>query len=450
MAKNNPDTCCDLLIIGAGVAGLTAALFAARHAIETVLVGMNSEIGFASGLLDLLGVHPLADGHILDNPWEGIVRLRREEPEHPYARLDPADIRHAMETVTAFFKENGYPYEAHPQRNVQVITPVGTLKPTWAIPHTMHEGPQAMSGRKKCLLVDLAGLKGFSAQQIAQSICHRWPEITPTRINFPDINGDLYAEQIGWALDLQQTRAKLVDAIRPHLSGAEVVGLPAVLGVHHTVNALQDLSQGLGVPVFEVPTMLPAVTGLRLQHIFAENLPPLGPRLYYPEQVAAGEKLADGRWSLTLAGDRQITRRIKARCLVLCTGRFFSQGLRADRQQIYETIFDLPVTQPADRSQWHQKHLFHRCGHPINRAGLAVDDSFRPVDRQGRTIHENLFTAGIILAHQDWMRQKCGCGLSIATAYGAIKGCLNFLKGAMIESSQKPGQGLHKGEKPNG
>jgi glycerol-3-phosphate dehydrogenase subunit B len=124
--------------------------------------------------------------------------------------------------------------------------------------------------------------------------------------------------------------------------------------------------------------------------------------------------------------------------------------LQAARQHIYEALFDLPVAQPAGRSQWHQKHFFNRRGHPINRAGLAVDDSFRPVDRQGRAIHENLFTAGIILAHQDWMRQKCGCGLSIATAYAAIKGCLTFLKGASIESSQKSGQGLRKGEKPNG
>ena len=34
---------------------------------------------------------------------------------------------------------------------------------------------------------------------------------------------------------------------------------------------------------------------------------------------------------------------------------------------------------------------------------------------------ENLFAAGSILAHPDWMRQKCGAGLAIATAYGAVK-----------------------------
>lgn len=31
--------------------------------------------------------------------------------------------------------------------------------------------------------------------------------------------------------------------------------------------------------------------------------------------------------------------------------------------------------------------------------------------------------AGAILAHQDWVRQKCGSGLAIATAYGAVRAC---------------------------
>ena len=37
-----------------------------------------------------------------------------------------------------------------------------------------------------------------------------------------------------------------------------------------------------------------------------------------------------------------------------------------------------------------------------------------------------IFAAGIILAHQDWTRMKCGSGLSVATAYGAIKSLLDL------------------------
>jgi glycerol-3-phosphate dehydrogenase subunit B len=39
----------------------------------------------------------------------------------------------------------------------------------------------------------------------------------------------------------------------------------------------------------------------------------------------------------------------------------------------------------------------------------------------GHPAFANLFAAGIILAHQDWTRMKCGSGLSVATAYGAVE-----------------------------
>jgi glycerol-3-phosphate dehydrogenase subunit B len=32
-----------------------------------------------------------------------------------------------------------------------------------------------------------------------------------------------------------------------------------------------------------------------------------------------------------------------------------------------------------------------------------------------------LFAAGSILAHQDWVREKCGSGLALASAYGAVR-----------------------------
>ena len=94
-----------------------------------------------------------------------------------------------------------------------------------------------------------------------------------------------------------------------------------------------------------------------------------------------------------------------------------------DRHAIRETIFNLPVHQPADRTRWHRKELFHDEGHPIHQAGLRIDAHFRPVDAQGHSVYPNLFAAGSILAHQDWIRQKCGSGLAIASAYAAVQAC---------------------------
>jgi glycerol-3-phosphate dehydrogenase subunit B len=49
------------------------------------------------------------------------------------------------------------------------------------------------------------------------------------------------------------------------------------------------------------------------------------------------------------------------------------------------------------------------------------------VDDKGRPVWPDLFAAGTILAGQDWMREKSGSGLSIATAYAAVRAARRFL-----------------------
>ena len=105
---------------------------------------------------------------------------------------------------------------------------------------------------------------------------------------------------------------------------------------------------------------------------------------------------------------------------LVATGRFLGKGLYADRKIIREPLLNLPVYQPGIRPEWHRFDFMDARGHLINRAGLEIDDRFRPVDSSGKPVFENLFAAGSILAHQDWMRMKCGSGLAMATAFAAV------------------------------
>jgi glycerol-3-phosphate dehydrogenase subunit B len=111
---------------------------------------------------------------------------------------------------------------------------------------------------------------------------------------------------------------------------------------------------------------------------------------------------------------------IRAPAVILATGRFMGGGLKADRQVVREALFGLPVRQPDGRTNWHRAEFLDPRGHPVNRAGLEIDASFRPLDAAGRPAHTHLLAAGSILAHQDWMRMKCGSGLAIATAWAAV------------------------------
>jgi len=118
---------------------------------------------------------------------------------------------------------------------------------------------------------------------------------------------------------------------------------------------------------------------------------------------------------------------IQSRGIILASGRFIGGGLHADRIRIKETIFDLPVYQPANRTEWHRRDFLDTRGHLVNRAGVEIDDAFRPLNSSRQPAFRTLFAAGSLLAHNDWKRIKCGAGVAIASAFGAVKSfmCLN-------------------------
>ena len=111
-----PEIECDLLVIGTGMAGMAAALFAAQRDIDTVQVGMTGELNFASGLLDLLGRHPVAKTQIWSDPWEGIGQLIHDQPDHPYAHIGVETIRAAIEAFICFLNTAALPYRCHSRR----------------------------------------------------------------------------------------------------------------------------------------------------------------------------------------------------------------------------------------------------------------------------------------------------------------------------------------------
>lgn len=409
----------DLMVIGSGMAGMAASLFAAQRCLDTVQVGITGEINFASGLFDLLGVHPVSKGIRLHDPWDGIRQLVIDEPRHPYVLVKTSQIETAMTQCLDFLHQAGLPYTTNGRKNVHIVTPVGTVKTTYAVPQSMFAGTAALANRTPTLLVDFFGLKGFSARQIIENLGPAWPDLRCVRVSFPNARGELYAEHAARILDVKANRKALAVAIQPHLGSSQAIGLPAVLGVYRTQEIVADLSRELGRPIFEIPTMVPAITGLRLRETFEQRLTQLGIHTRYQQKVINVEVLPDGGFEF-LVGDQTAPVRIKSKKAILASGRFFGKGLKADRLGIRETLFNLPVHQPAERTQWHEKDLLHAEGHRINRSGLCVDSCFRPMDAHGAVIHHNLYAAGSILAHQDWTRQKCGSGLSIATAYGAV------------------------------
>jgi glycerol-3-phosphate dehydrogenase subunit B len=426
MTNPQPETY-DVCIIGAGLAGFAATLFAVDRGLSCVQVGQIGEINFASGFLDVLGVHPTGKKHTWTDPWAGIDVLVQDIPEHPYARLPIEDIRAAFEEILNFLKETGLPYMRRMNQNIDVLTSLGTLKTTYGVPHTMWNGVEALENKPAGLLIDIRGLKGFSARQIAAALKRDWPNVRSVRISFPgaDHLNEVYTEHMASALILAQNREKLARMLLQHIKDEQIVGLPAVLGLYRTEEVVSDLQNKIGVPLFEIPTIPPSVPGLRLKEAFERGIRAKGVRYLSQERVFKVRHLPDEVFEVGI-GRTASERTVRAGAIILATGRFIGGGLHADRQRIKETIFDLPVYQPANRSDWHRRDFLDPGGHLVNRAGLEIDDSFRPLNNNRRPAFKTLFAAGSLLAHNDWKRLKCGAGVAIASAYGAVESLLRI------------------------
>ena len=414
-----------LAVIGSGLAGFAASIFALERGIVTAQVGSTGAVAYTSGFLDLLGG---GAGGLIKDPWRALERLRSEEPQHPLARIGDDDIRAAFSQFTEAISESGVGYTAPADRNLFAISPAGTLKPTCSVPRTMYPGIRAMQERSATLIVDLTGLKGFSAVEIVANLKPRWPGLSAARLEFPEMEGNtqLYPEVMARALEVPLHREQLAARISAVLGDAEAVGLPAIMGVHAPDRVHAHLQELVGVPLFEIPTIPPAVPGIRLREMFEQDFPARGLTLVSQQKV---QRVEFGKTGATLYlqdsyGDVQIA----TQTTLLASGRFLSGGLAAQRSGVHETLLGIPVSQPASREAWYRTHYFDPRGHPVNRAGIEVDDQFRPLDANGDPVDRRLYAAGSLLAHQDWTRQRCGAGVAIASAYKAVEAAARHIR----------------------
>jgi len=416
---NSQDQLWDVAVVGAGIAGMSAAIFAASKGLSVLHIGNGSGLVFGSGLLDVLAVHPVKESTVHKDPWHGIELLRKDEPSNPLALVGPKAMEVAVNQIMEALGKAGMPYEPS-TTNHFVPTSMGTLKGTFGVPTTMTSGAKAFENKWPTLLIEIRGLREFSAAQMVHTMGDKWPGLRFEKIEFPDSKGvfELYATHLATALETNKTRQAVIDIVRPLIGDAKAVGFPAILGLSESTAVHKAFEDALGVPVFEIPTMPTSVPGLRLKHSFEVAAAAAGV-FRRVQSVVTGVKFDNDIATLTLQ-DATGNQEVQAKAVILATGRFMGRGLFADREKVREPLLDLFVEQPESRENWHSRDFFAKSGHAINRCGLLVDSKWRPTDAFGAVVWPRLYAVGSILARQDWMRQKSGSGLAIGTAWAAV------------------------------
>ncbi len=420
----------DVIVIGGGLAGLAAAR---RISVEGRSVAVIAEspgsLPYTSGALDLLSVYPTETKRVRTHPWEAVSELIEREPEHPYGRVGLGGVQRAWDDFLSYLSSGPLRYGNRGDENQSIVTVAGTLKPTFAVPATLMAGAEAWAQKRPTLIVGFDGLTDFSPEQVVGNLRPRWSGLRALRLpraSLPRPDQRLTVPMLAAELAEPAFRETLCEIIEPELESARFVGLPSVLGFDQATEICDDLAVRLGVAVFEIPLLSPCYPGMRLAELLKRDLWTAGVHIW---QGAPASRLEDDGSRLVAAWrqGRSKPQRIEAAAVVLATGRFFGGGLEATPHGVRECLLDLPVDVPYCRDDWHMGTFLGAPGHPINRVGVAVDHELRPVDRDGRPGYHNLFAAGALLAHHDWVREKSGAGISIATGHAAAERALAVL-----------------------
>jgi glycerol-3-phosphate dehydrogenase subunit B len=413
----------DAIVIGAGTAGMVAAVRLAEEGRRVLVLARGAgSTHLAPGTIDVLGYAP----DLVESPNWAMPRFLEEHPDHPYARLAPWVLEASVDWLRERFPH--YRYVGGLMENLLLPTAVGVPKPSAAVPETMAAGD--LRGGGSFLIAGLPGLKDFYPLYLADNL--RGASVpsgasVSTRGVELDVPTDGLAEvgQLAFARWFED--AEFRKAVLGQLEGAvepgEAVGLPAVLGLDRAGTVWRELQDALGVPVFEIPTLPPSVSGIRLFRALKESLRRAGGRLIIGATVN-GAETAGRRMQSVLAESAARRVAYPARSFVLTSGGIATGGLEMDSfGSVRETVFGLPVAGVPEPGR-----MAFAPGYfdpqPLARAGVAVDDGLRPVSPDGGAVYENLYAAGAILAGAVPWKEKSGDGISLATGYAAATNIL--------------------------
>jgi glycerol-3-phosphate dehydrogenase subunit B len=415
----------DVVVIGSGLSGLMAAASAAKEKKRVLVVGRGMGIiTIFTGTIDVLGYWPIQDDTPLSSPLDGIARLIKKDPDHPYAKVGIDGVKQGIYFFTETVKKGGVEYVGDPSENILIPTAVGTVKPTCIVSSSMVGGDLRVN--KDVMICGFGGLKDFYPTYMAHNISTLSIKGQPIprfrsrvlSVNVGSIRSGLNCLTLAKRLEDGRLIRAITEEVYSHLRKGERVAFPAVLGINNSREIHRELERSLGVPVFETPTLPPSVPGYRLFRALEGALRELGVHMLVGYDVYGPKTFGRRIGEVSIAMGKS-EKRVSADAFVLATGGLVGKGITSSYAGFSEPIFDLPVSAPRKRADWFRKSLFDTAGHPINRAGIKVDDSLRPTDKKGDPIFDNLFICGTQLFGFDALREKSGGGVAVSSGYKA-------------------------------
>jgi len=405
----------DTIIIGGGLSGLISGIYLSQRGQRCVIVSSGqSALHFSSGSFDLL--NNLPDGTSVQRPLDAISELVKQAPAHPYAKLGENKFKELTRQAEEFLKNAGIFTQGNHEENHYRVTPMGTLKPTWLTLRNL-----LISENEKCLpiqhpgIFNVTGFLDFYTQFIADEFLKMGAKCSIHSINFPALENlrknptEMRSVNIARVFDKQDNIKELTRILKAESEDCDSIILPAITGLNRE-DVVDYLRKEIKKPIYLLPTLPPSVLGIhtqqKLRSVFQQNggVYMLGDNILRSDvkenRISQVYSLNHG--NIPFVGQN----------FILATGSYFSQGLIASTEKIYEPIFDLDVTFTPNRTQWYNSDVFD--AQPYQSFGIKTDNMFRCT--RGGKIFENLYATGAILEGFNPLKEGCGAGVSILSA----------------------------------
>ena len=404
-----------IIIIGGGLTGLFSSIVAAdRGAKVTTVFKGRGGLSISPGCVDVLD---------RSAPSRSLTRL----PEHhPYQLAGEANLKDAIFKFRDLMQRSGYPFTGKLSKSMSILTALGSIKRTSFAPSGIARGD--LNSGESIVLGHFSGFRDFYPRMIqkrASKAGVKIAKVIDLPLLEPPDRRDAYSTDYALLFEDSGWREEIIRMWRPLLPGVRRLGLPAVLGVLNHCEIHEELEDSLGIEIFEIPTLPPSVPGLRIERILLRQAQALGATLIEGAGVIGR---IDGRSrGKRVAGvvlhSTGRTIQLDADVVLLATGGILNGGLVAQQDhRIRESVFDLPMLHPTNRSDWVGLSLFHRQAYAST--GISVNSHMQPLGLDEKPIFKNLYAAGGLLAGSDRSLEGSRQGIDLATAYNAVNEAL--------------------------
>ena len=416
----------DILVVGAGMAGLMAAVTAAKSGLSvSVLSEGAGVISIGSGAVDFLGY--VNGKKITDNPFNHLNEL---DKNHPYNIIGAENIKNAFASLIEISTSNGYEIKMNDEGlNQTAISIAGTTKPTYICSES--NNASRILKAKKILFAGVEYLKdaqpALAVKQAKQYKVFADAELESTILKSPfgKTHRVLNSLDLARYVDTEEGFNWLKSELVRVSGGFDAVIIPPICGTVNYTKSFKEL-QNLGFILVEAVSIPPGVGGYRLRNALISEAKKLDIKFIENCNVQRAV-IENGKCKSLVALHNNIAGALEteysADKFIIATGGVIGGGIASTPDKVYEKIFNIEIKSPASVEERSDKNVFG--SHIFTKFGVNVNNKLQAIDSSGSPLYDNVFFAGNTLSDYDFPTEKSGYGVACSTGYTAALSALS-------------------------